>query len=81
MQRSPDLNDFPDTEPRQLEGRAAIVTGAGRGIGAGIARVLASRGARVAVTDIDESLADGIAAEIREAGGLANGLPFARQWQ
>jgi NAD(P)-dependent dehydrogenase (short-subunit alcohol dehydrogenase family) len=71
MQRSPDANNSPDDKFRQLEGRAAIVTGAGRGIGAGIARVLASRGARVAVADIDESLADGVAAEIRAAGGEA----------
>ena len=37
-----------------LEGKIAIVTGAGKGIGGGIARVLASEGARVVVVDIDE---------------------------
>ena len=36
-----------------LHGRAAIVTGAGRGIGRGIATALHARGARVAVVDID----------------------------
>src|SRR5262249_34425701 len=36
-----------------LNGRIAIVTGAARGIGAGIARVMASQGARVAILDLD----------------------------
>ena len=37
----------------QLQGKVAFITGAGRGIGAGIASVLASRGALVAVCDVD----------------------------
>ncbi len=49
----------------------AIVTGAGRGIGAGVARVLAERGAAVAVTDIAEDAAHDTAASIVEAGGVA----------
>ena len=48
--------------------RAAIVTGAARGIGAGIARHLAGDGWRIACVDIDGAAADAIAAEI---GGVA----------
>ena len=39
----------------------ALVTGAGTGIGAAIARELASRGFRVAVTDVDVSAAEHVA--------------------
>jgi NAD(P)-dependent dehydrogenase (short-subunit alcohol dehydrogenase family) len=53
---------------RRLEGRAAIVTGAARGIGAAIARRLASEGAAVAVADRDLARAEAVAAEI---GGVA----------
>ena len=39
----------------KLEGRVAIVTGGGRGIGVEYAKVLAAEGAKVAVTDIVET--------------------------
>ena len=51
----------------RLEGRVAIVTGARRGIGAGISRVLASNGARVVLTDVSEAVEE-TAAEIRKSG-------------
>ncbi len=47
-----------------LEGRKAFVTGAAQGIGAGIARVLASNGARVVIVDIQETEASALAHEI-----------------
>ncbi|MDF1563162.1 MAG: SDR family NAD(P)-dependent oxidoreductase [Deltaproteobacteria bacterium] len=53
-----------------LEG-AAIVTGAGRGIGAAIARRLAASGASVALASRTPSEVEAVAASIREAGGAA----------
>lgn len=51
--------------------RCAIVTGAGRGIGAAIAKALADREARVVLADLDPDAADGVAAAIRDRGGVA----------
>ena len=48
----------------RLDGRTALVTGAGRGIGRACAVALAEAGARVAVTDIDSESASGVASEI-----------------
>ena len=52
----------------RLQGKIAIVTGAGSGFGAGIARKFAAEGARVIVADINGEAAAAIAAEI---GGTA----------
>ncbi len=54
-----------------LSGRTALVTGAGRNIGAGIARGLAEHGAHVVVNDYFYERARSVAAEIGRAGGLA----------
>jgi NAD(P)-dependent dehydrogenase (short-subunit alcohol dehydrogenase family) len=51
-----------------LEGKAIVVTGAGRGVGAAYARVLAAEGARVVVNDIDAYVAEEVGAELRQAG-------------
>lgn len=58
-------------DDKKLEGRVAILTGAGNGLGAEAARVLAGHGARVAVVDIDGDAARRVAAQIEEGGGQA----------
>jgi len=55
----------------RLVGKAAVVTGAGRGIGRAIALLFAKEGARVAIFDIDADAAARTAAEIRRGHGAA----------
>lgn len=55
----------------RLQDRVAVVTGAAKGIGWGIASVLAREGAKVVVVDWDEAGGQQTAAEIRQAGGDA----------
>jgi 2-hydroxycyclohexanecarboxyl-CoA dehydrogenase len=58
----------------KLEGKNALVTGAGRGIGRAIALTLAREGARVAVADVEGASADAVAAEIAGKDGKAIGV-------
>ena len=55
----------------RLDGRQAVVTGGGSGIGRAIALRLASEGASIAVVDINEESASAVATEIEEVGGTA----------
>ena len=60
---------------RKLEGKVAIVSGSGRGIGREIALKLASEGASVVVNDLDAAPAEQVVAEILAAGGQASACP------
>jgi 3-oxoacyl-[acyl-carrier protein] reductase len=54
-----------------FQGKVAIVTGAGQGIGEGYAKALAAEGASVVVAEINEAQGQRVAAEISKAGGTA----------
>lgn len=62
------------TDMFRLDGRTAIVVGAGRGIGAACARGLADFGARVVCADLEEPYAREAAAGIEAAGGKADAV-------
>jgi len=74
-----------------LEGKVAVITGAGRGIGREIALLMAAQGARVVVNDLggseagegqDLSVAEQVAAEIRARGGqAAANTDSVRSWE
>ncbi len=61
--------------PGRLDGRAALVTGAGRGVGAALARKLSAAGAAVVVADLDARPAEEVAALIEAGGGTASAFP------
>src|SRR6476620_11190476 len=80
--RSPSPTDNTDTRyheetrmnpknPYDLTGKIALVTGASRGIGEGIARLLAAQGAHVIVSSRKQDACEAVAASIREDGGKA----------
>mgnify|MGYP001964620704 CR=1 FL=1 len=56
---------------KTLEGKVAIVSGSGRGIGRAIAMKLAREGAKVVVNDLDAGPAEQTVADIKAAGGMA----------
>lgn len=66
---------MPD-DPFRLDGKVALVTGAGRGLGRGIAMALAGAGAQVLLNSRSLKELEVVAAEIAAAGGKAEPLPF-----
>jgi multifunctional beta-oxidation protein len=83
-QVGPNLLGYPSvstpTTGKRLEGKVAVVTGAGRGIGRGVAKLLAAQGASVVVADVgaaldgegeDNTPAAQVVEEISELGGRA----------
>lgn len=61
--------------PNLLAGKSALVTGGGSGIGAGIAKLLAQHGARVALVGRTEAKLSTVASEIAARGGVATAHP------
>jgi NAD(P)-dependent dehydrogenase (short-subunit alcohol dehydrogenase family) len=64
----PDVSDRTLAELTSLAGRRAVVTGAGRGLGAQIVRRLAEAGADVIAGDLDATAADDVARELSGSG-------------
>jgi NAD(P)-dependent dehydrogenase (short-subunit alcohol dehydrogenase family) len=60
-----------DSGLRTYRDAVAIVTGAASGIGCALSRQLAQRGAHVVLADLQDDVAEQVAAEIRQAGGSA----------
>jgi NAD(P)-dependent dehydrogenase (short-subunit alcohol dehydrogenase family) len=61
-------------ESARLDGRIALVTGAGRGLGEAIAEALAEAGASVVVADVREDAARGVADRLAKSGASASAL-------
>jgi len=59
----------------KLEGKAALITGAGSGIGRAIALLFGAEGASVLVAELNEQAGRAVAREIEDAGGRASFLP------
>lgn len=77
------MTDYAKTY--RLDGKAALVTGGARGLGAEIARAFAQVGAKVLVTDVLDEVGSATVTEIRAAGGQAEYLHHdvtdEAQWQ
>jgi NAD(P)-dependent dehydrogenase (short-subunit alcohol dehydrogenase family) len=75
MRQAPGPGDVPPIEDwnRLLQGRVAVVTGGGSGIGAAISELFASHGASVHMADVDRPSTEEVVERIERAGGRATG--------
>ena len=62
---------------QELDGKVAVITGAGSGIGASLARACAAAGMRVVVVDVNEERAAAVAAELPEGSAVARAVDVA----
>lgn len=67
-------NHKEHTMQTSFEGRVALITGGGSGLGEATAKLMASRDAKVVVTDIKLEAAERVAKEIVAAGGIASAI-------
>lgn len=65
-----------DRNARVLEGKTAIITGAGSGVGRAMANLFASSGGSVVVVDLLPDRVSQVVAEIKVSGGKATGMPM-----
>lgn len=68
------LTQEQEAATRPLAGRVAVVTGAGRGIGAATAQLLAQRGAEVLLSDVDQEEVTDVAESIERDGGRSRAV-------
>ncbi len=61
---------------RPLEGRTAIITGAGRGLGKSMAEGLAAQGAKISLLDLEKDILDQAVVDVEAAGGQGCALPI-----
>jgi len=69
------MDAITDSKPPVLAGQVAVVSGAGQGIGAAIARKLAGMGAAVVLCGRTQAALDSVATAIKKAGGRAEPIP------
>jgi NAD(P)-dependent dehydrogenase (short-subunit alcohol dehydrogenase family) len=69
-QKPTDVTPIPDWS-RLLDGKVAVVTGGGDGIGGAISRLFAQHGAQLEIAEIDPERAAAVVADIEAAGGVA----------
>ncbi len=67
---------MPANEPFRLDGKTALVTGAGRGIGRAVALALAAAGAELVLVSRTASQLEEVVGEIAQQGGRARALPL-----